>query len=63
MTGKTTGQKLIYIGAMLLLLGGIASNPGIPFIGGIGGGVMMVAGFGVMLFGVVKRASERKNQE
>ena len=62
MTGKTTGQKLIYIGGFLLLLGGIGSNPNI-LLGGIGGWVLMVAGFGVMLFGVVKRASERKNQE
>ncbi len=61
MAGKTTGRKLIYIGGFLLLLGGIGSNPNI--LGGIGGWVMMAAGFGVMLFGVVKRASERKSRE
>ena len=62
MPEKTTGQKLIYIGGMLLLLGGISSNPAIPFIGGIGGWVMMVAGLVVMLCGVGIKAKQKRSR-
>ncbi len=62
MSKKTTAQKLIYIGGFLMLFGGIASNPAIIF-GGIGGWALMVAGFGVMLFGIGKCANGRKSLE